>query len=173
MASLEIEQYLSEIVDPTIADCEANPTSRRHAFLACVALFHAKDYLHPGDGGNFRKRLRDESPDFANVDRIAHAFKHVSSGHPNAPTNQPLKSEEVISRPAGFWDVAVLGVSRWDDPTGGVTLNTDREFDLLATLKRAATFIRARIKAPDVPPRDDNDTRLHAASNDEWPDAEA
>ena len=171
---MEIEQYLSEIADPTIADYEANPTSRRLAFVACVMLFHAIDYLqYPDRDGNLRKRCRDESPDFAHVDRIAHALKHVSSGHPNDPTNQPLHSGEVIARPPAIWGEMVWDLSRWDDATGGVTLDKDREFDLLATLKRAATFIRSRIKAPDVPPRDDNDTRLHAASNDEWPDAEA
>jgi hypothetical protein len=40
-------------------------------------------------------------------------------------------------------------------------------------LKRAATFIRAQIKAADVPAPGDNDTTFHAASNDEWPEAEA
>jgi hypothetical protein len=171
---LEIEQYLTEIVTPTIADYEASPTSRRRAFLACVALFHSVDYLqYPDRDGNLRKRLRGESPDFANVDRIAHAFKHVSSGHLDDPTNQPLKSEEVISRPPGAWDVAVWDSSRFDDPTGGVTLIADREFDVLATLKRAATFIRTQIKAPADPPPSDGGTLFHATSNDEWPEAEA
>jgi nitrogen fixation-related uncharacterized protein len=174
MAALEIEQYLSEIADPTIADYEANPTSRRYGFVACVMLFHAIDYLqYPDRDGNLRKRLRDESPDFADVDRIAHALRHVSSGNPNDPANQPSNSGEAISRPPAIWGAMVWDLSRWDDATGGVTLHNDREFDLLATLKRAATFIRAQIKAADVPAPGDNDTTFHAASNDEWPEAEA
>ncbi len=145
---MDAERYMDEIVDPTIADCEANPTSRRHAFLACVALFHAIDYLqYPDRDGNLRKRLRDESIDFACVDRVAHAFKHVASGHPNDPSNRPLKAEEVISRPPAIFGQAILDLSRWDDATGGVTLDRDRELDLLATMKGAAAFLREQIKA--------------------------
>src|SRR5208283_3443823 len=38
-------RYLEEFVEPTIRDFEQHATSRRHAFLACVATFHAIDYL--------------------------------------------------------------------------------------------------------------------------------
>jgi hypothetical protein len=34
----DLERYLKEMVQPTVDDFEANPTSRRHAFLACVVL---------------------------------------------------------------------------------------------------------------------------------------
>jgi hypothetical protein len=144
---MDVEQYLTEIVEPTIAECEASPTSRRHAFLACVALFHTLDYLQLAVGSaNLRKSFRDQSVDFADVDRIAHAFKHVSTGHPASANNQPLKSDDVITRPPAVWGVAVWDLSRWDDEKGGVTLNEDREFDLLATLQRALAFVRAQIK---------------------------
>src|SRR5664280_2984354 len=137
---------MNEIVDPTIADCEANPTSRRHAFLACAALFHTIDYLqYPDRDGNLRKRLRDESADFSSVDRVAHAFKHVASGHPNDPSNAPLSADDVIPRPPAIWGQMVWDLSRWDDATGGVTLDGDRNLDLLATMKRAAAFMREKI----------------------------
>ena len=38
------ERCLEEMVEPTLKDFEANPTSRRHAFLACV-IAHAVDCL--------------------------------------------------------------------------------------------------------------------------------
>jgi hypothetical protein len=41
----ELTKYLDEIAEPTVAEFEKNPTSVRHAFLACVALFHTVDYL--------------------------------------------------------------------------------------------------------------------------------
>jgi hypothetical protein len=151
---MDPESYMNEIVDPTIADFETNPTSRRHAFLACVALFHTLDYLEfPKKPAirrkrlrDERKRLRDESADFASVDRVAHAFKHVASGHPNDPSNAPLRADEVIPRPPAFLGQMVLSLSRLGDATGGVTLNDDREVDVLATLKRAAAFMREKIK---------------------------
>jgi hypothetical protein len=43
----DIARYLDEFVDPTIKDFQGNPTSIRHAFLACVVTFHAIDYLTP------------------------------------------------------------------------------------------------------------------------------
>jgi hypothetical protein len=101
---------------------------------------------YPDRDGNLRKRLRDQSVDFANVDRVAHAFKHVPSGHASDPNNQPLKSNEVIPRPPALWDIAKWDLSRWDDTTGGVTFKDERELDLLTTLERAAAFIRTQIK---------------------------
>jgi len=41
----DLERYLGEVVEPTIKDLEANRTSVRHAFLACVVTFHAVDDL--------------------------------------------------------------------------------------------------------------------------------
>jgi len=88
--------YLEDIVTPTIKDFEANPTSVRHAFLACVATFHAIDYLaYPDKSANVRQRAREASPAFATVDLVAHAFKHVASGNPN---KKRLKAGEVVVR---------------------------------------------------------------------------
>ncbi len=62
------DDYMAEMVDPTIADLEADPTNRRRGFLACVATFHGIDYLVSGmanagrcesspDGSRKRSRL--------------------------------------------------------------------------------------------------------------------
>src|SRR5690242_18651604 len=96
---MDIERYFEQIVDPTIADLEANPTSVRQAFLAAAAVFHAIDYLAPKGSAGLRTAFRKQSPEFAIVDRIAHAFKHVETGHPDNPNNQPLSAEGVIARP--------------------------------------------------------------------------
>jgi hypothetical protein len=141
---MEIERYFEQIVEPTIRDFEANPTSVRHAFLAAVAVFHAIDYL---DARRFRKKFR-ENPDFAMVDRIAHAFKHVKTGHRDDPSLQPLSAEGVIARPPAYYGVSgAWDLSRWDDPIGGVTLDGDRQMDVLSAVKRAAEFIRLQIEA--------------------------
>jgi hypothetical protein len=65
------ERYFKQIVEPTIADFEANPTSVRHAFLAALAVFHSIDYLAPGRSAGLRTAFRKQSADFAIVDRIA------------------------------------------------------------------------------------------------------
>ena len=88
------------------------------------------------------------------VDRVAHAFKHVATGHPQSPTLQPLTSGQVIERPPFFWDVAVWDLSRWDDATGSVTIAGEHERDLLADVKQAAAFLRSKLP-PEVTPAAD------------------
>jgi hypothetical protein len=146
---IDLERYIEEIVNPTIADFERNPTSRRHAFLACVAVFHGTDYLaFPNERpATLRQRFRAQSLDFAIVDRVAHAFKHVAIG-PRA--NPSLKQGDVISRPPGVGGPAVWDLSRWDDPTGGVTLDGEREVDLLAAVKNTVTFLLTQGAAPEA-----------------------
>src|SRR5262249_41608096 len=68
-------RYLDSIVEPTIDDFRNNPTSVRHAFLACVVVFHAVDYLaFPRKSPGLRQKLGNKSPDFKLVDEVAHAF---------------------------------------------------------------------------------------------------
>ena len=134
--------YLEDIVTPTIKDFEANPTSVRHAFLACVATFRAIDYLaYPDKSANVRQRAREASPAFATVDLVAHAFKHVASGNPN---KKRLKAGEVVVRRPAEFDTAEWDMLRWDDGAGGVTIDTDREVDVLAAVKEAVHFLRTK-----------------------------
>jgi hypothetical protein len=122
----DLLKYLDDTVEPTIKDLEKNPRSVRHAFLACVTTFHAIDYLeHPRRSpSKLRQEFRRRSQDFAIVDRVAHAFKHVRTGHPTSPQNRPLTSAEVISRPPAIWGETHWDLSRWDDAAGGVTIDT-------------------------------------------------
>jgi hypothetical protein len=67
------EEYMRDIMQPTIKELAQNRTSKRHAFLACVVTFHMIDYL----SGKRRKAVlrgeyRLQSAAFAAVDRIAH-----------------------------------------------------------------------------------------------------
>jgi hypothetical protein len=140
-------RYLDAIVEPTIQDFEDHPTSVRHAFLACVATFHAVDYLaYPKKRpGQLRQKFQEQSKDFKIVDRVAHAFKHVITGDRNKPD---LAVGQVIPRPPAFSDAMVLDVSYLDDLKGGVTLLNDGTVDLLATLKRAVVFLRSPSSVP-------------------------
>jgi hypothetical protein len=65
---------MREIVDPTLKDLASNPSSRRHAFIACVVTFHAVDYLARNKPkAILRAEYRRRSQAFAAIDRIAHA----------------------------------------------------------------------------------------------------
>jgi hypothetical protein len=139
----DLSRYLKEFVDPTIREFEQNPRSVRHAFLAYVATFHSVDYLaYPRKAQALRQDWSKHSPEFALVDRIAHAFKHVVSGNAASPQKQPLRSADVVVRPPAFFGTLVLDLSRLDDAMGGVTLNNQPNIDLLEVVKRAAEFLR-------------------------------
>jgi hypothetical protein len=106
----EVERFLAEIVDPTIRDFESNPASVRHAFLACLTTFHALDRFE--GKRNLRKSFRDELPEFAVVDRVAHAFKHVGTGNHKDENNQPLSDQDLIERSPARCGQARCGLSR-------------------------------------------------------------
>jgi hypothetical protein len=136
--------YLDEVVEPTVRDLQANPTSVRHAFLACVVVFHAVDYrAYPKKARVTREKYGQASPDFALVDQVAHAFKHVVTRRRSTRRNV----KDVISRPPAYFGAAVWGLSRWDDRIGGVTLDSDRSVDLLDVVKRAVAFLRQQTSA--------------------------
>ena len=75
-----LEVYLREIVEPTVADFNRNPKSVRHAFLACVAAHHSIDRVtYPKSPANLRNTWKKNSLEFTIVDMVAHHFKHVKS----------------------------------------------------------------------------------------------
>lgn len=139
----DLERYIEAVIEPTIKEFEAHPTSVRHAFLACVVTFHAADYLaFPKKPRTTRQKLGRESTDFLQVDRWAHAFKHVATGHGSTR----LLAKSMIARPPAVWGEMVWGLSRWNDSTGGVTLNDNRDVDVLDTVKRAVVFLREKVR---------------------------
>ena len=100
-------RYLEQIVDPTLDDFARNPTSVRHAFLACVAAYHAIDRGWKS-AGNLKKDWHQLSPEFLIVDMVAHHFKHVKSDIEKAPN------------PPGFIPVSflVFGAADSDESAG-------------------------------------------------------
>jgi hypothetical protein len=143
------KSFMAEIVDPTIADFRDHPASRRHAFLACVATFHCLDYLaHPNPSQNLRRLFGKESPDFATVERVAHAFKHVKSdGNLKSPETRkrPLSVASVFRHPPARAGVAQTGLSRVGDSKGGVEIRGEDGSDLLSVVTKAAEFLRSKI----------------------------
>lgn len=138
----DLELYLRDIVEPTIDDFENDPTSVRKAFLACVAMCHAVDYLaHPRKPGNLRRDWKRQCPSFSIVDLVAHAFKHVKSDGIDR-----VFAADVIPRPPMVWCEAQLDLSRWGDPEGGVTLNRDRAIDLRNALKASVVFAHSQLR---------------------------
>jgi hypothetical protein len=84
-----LARYLEIIVDPTFDDFYGNRGSFRHAYLACVAIFHAVDRAAEESGvrsANLRQVWCMESLEFKLVDVLAHHFKHVQSSDEKIPS---------------------------------------------------------------------------------------
>lgn len=139
----DLARYLVDVVRPTIADFEREPTSVRRAFLACVVTFHGVDYLahNVERPANLRQVFRGESPDFAIVDDIAHALKHVTAGNRRDPR---LQAAEVVMRPPGVFGSAIFGLSMFGDAVGRVTLTSDTGVDVLHVVQRAERFLSTK-----------------------------
>jgi hypothetical protein len=135
---MDAKRFADEMVDPTIAEFEREPSSRRRAFLACVTTFHLMDYIPKSS----RQKYQRECPAFAAVDRYAHAFKHKSTGG-DGPRS--LNAGQVFERPAGRAGVMMLGVSRLGDTTGGVGVAGEDVPNLLDDVKKAAAFLRSKL----------------------------
>jgi hypothetical protein len=145
------KQYLQDILEPTIREYANDRTSVRRGFLACVAAYHILDHLVGRKGVPIlRKSVRRECQSFLIVERVAHAFKHVSTGNPNGEV-QPLEVAEVISRPPAFLGQMRVGLSRLGDRHGGVTLAAARNVDLLAELGMVQMYFQQRIAPEEYP----------------------
>jgi hypothetical protein len=145
----DIYAYFEHIVCPTIQDFESNPRSVRHAFLACLVVFHIVDHLAAATGKkrrSLRQQFRGECQAFEVIDRVAHALKHAEGGHSNSRDNPPLKARALYERPPAIWGNATWGRFRWNDVTGGVDTG-EPHGDLLPIVKEATAFIRAKLSA--------------------------
>jgi hypothetical protein len=128
-----MERYLDEIVDPIVKDFQEHPDSRRHAFIACVAVFHSIDYLaYPRRSQPLRDAFRKTSPDFAIVDEIAHAFKHVQTDG-----RTPLKADKVVSHKGDF-----SNDFSDDFDISKVTVKDRPGVNLLSSVRKAVSFLR-------------------------------
>jgi hypothetical protein len=137
--SADAKSYFAEFVEPAIADFRANPTSRRRAFEACVATFHCVDYIKRKPQ-NLRRLYRNESPDFAIIERAANAFKHTFS-----LDGVPLDVTSVFTRPPARSGVARCGLSRCGDRTGSVEIWNESGSNLLRAVGKAAEFLRGKM----------------------------
>jgi hypothetical protein len=79
-----LQSYLETIVDPTWDDFHENRSSVRHAFLACVAIFHSVDRVAEETSNAAQRNLYS-------VIRDAVRFVHRKAGteHPALPGPSP------------------------------------------------------------------------------------
>ena len=138
----ELTRYLDEFVEPTLDEFRRDPLSRRRAYLACVAIYHAID-RHPahGPGRKERDALRKawrKSAEFATVEIAAHDFKHVLA-KVREETTQRLFAERV-SPAAGM-----LGSMGFNE---GMLNDTGEVKWLVSVAEKALEFLRRKAGEP-------------------------
>jgi hypothetical protein len=112
---------------------------RRNLSLYCYLTY-------PKKPASCHRSFGKKSYEFATVDRIAHAFKHVATGHERNADCPPLKAEDVEHPQPPGWSGLSLDLSNWGGAKG-VTLRSEDGRDLLEIVKGAAAFIRTQIKS--------------------------
>ena len=97
-----LTRYLNLIVEPTVEEFKRNPTSIRHAYLACVATYHAVDRVsYPDPGTSVAEKWREKSKAFAVVEIVALDFKHVRSRR-NKPQPNTIPISAALYGRVGF-----------------------------------------------------------------------
>ena len=135
----DLTSYIDDIVEPTFEDFRRNPGSLRHAYLACIATYHAIDRAaYPKPPGNLRKAWGSESIHFKIVDMVAHKFKHVIGDEekraPHIKGSIPLAS--TVFGTGAFGDHALNARALGN---GGIDFH-----NLFYALKEAIDFVRSK-----------------------------
>ena len=142
---MDPEEYLSTMVRPTLREYAEDRSSVRRAFLACVVTFHTIDYIANGEKpAVLRSRVRKECPSFILIDRVAHAFKHASTGNLRDEV-QPLKSKQVRSRSSAIFGQAVFGEAIFGDAHGGVIIPGAMHTELYDELQKVISYFEMQI----------------------------
>ena len=136
---MNTQEYMTEIVLPTVLEFKANPRSRRHAYLASIVTFHLKDYLSKAGELNIEKSMRDICEDSFNVVRsVCNGAKHKEA---DSSHKIPFTSGDDWDRPPAYCGEMVCGLSQLGDVTGGREMGDwdakrrDIYFSLVAVLK--------------------------------------
>jgi hypothetical protein len=93
------DEFLSEIVRPTVADFGRDQSDLRHAVLAAITVSSLADYIFEArpalrgasqNVGKFRQALAKANADYGRVRDIGDATKHFRIDRPNAEIKQAL-----------------------------------------------------------------------------------
>ncbi len=58
-ANLTPKEYFNEIARPTVLECKSDRKSRRHAYLACISVYHVMNYIAEARSDRSAKAVQD------------------------------------------------------------------------------------------------------------------
>lgn len=111
------QEFMDEIVLPTVRELAINRRSRRHTYLASIVTFHIKDHLQKaGETGIENKMRAICGNNFDVVRAICNGTKHVltNESHPIS-----FSVGDDWDRPPAACGQMRCGISRLGDFTGG------------------------------------------------------
>ena len=116
------EDYMREVVLPTVLEFRDDRRSRRKAYLACIAVFHIKDHLKQVGEKSIEKNLRSASGSaFELVRSVCNGTKHVSTDGSHAIA---FTAGDDSDRPPAVAGKMTAGLSRVGDSHGGRSVQT-------------------------------------------------
>jgi hypothetical protein len=99
---IPLKNYLEFIVEPTFQDFKINRTSTRHAYLACLTVYHAVDRASfPRKPGNLLDDWRKKSKEFCLIEEVALHLKHVKSDYAKWAKKNLPPDTLLITHPLG------------------------------------------------------------------------
>lgn len=110
------QNYMDEIVLPTVIEFKNEPRSRRQAYLACIVTFHIKDHLKAAGEQNIEQTMRAAGDAFDVIRGVCNGAKHVQTDQNHLIA---FSAGDDWDRPPAVLGQMVLGVSRLGDPDGG------------------------------------------------------
>jgi hypothetical protein len=131
------DEYMREVLEPTIQDLAQNRASKRHAFLACLATYHLIDYLC----GKRRKAVlrgeyRTQSAAFAVVDRIANGRGDGQQGPPRSALRFDKTSAASAGRSSGRDTSGNVGLAKF----------MGEETNIVALVNEASNFLAKKVR---------------------------
>jgi hypothetical protein len=112
-------EYFRELVEPTIAEFAANPASVRHAYAACVFVYHFADVVavHTGRSKTqVRREIAGIAAEFWTVEGVATVVKHLEA---TRTTVRPKAEDTHLGQAAAFSDGAY-----WSDGSSWAEMPT-------------------------------------------------
>lgn len=111
------QEFMNEIVLPTVKDLAVNRRSRRHTYLAAIVTFHIKDHLQKTGEAGIESKVRAKCGDnFDLVRAICNGTKHVLT---NETHSIPFSVGDDWDRPPAIAGQMLCGISRLGDTAGG------------------------------------------------------
>lgn len=145
-------EYLNDVVEPNIAEFQAEFGSKRRAMSAIHSLDALAAYIYHAIGGSQGTGLQDDSSyrdqlaqlntDFALIRDVAKAIKHVElhRGKPLVSRSDQLGSEAL------GWGEGAYGEGRWGGPVQAYVETNDGDHRILETiLVHATDFLKSQM----------------------------